>query len=131
MRRESDNWYRRIVRDSRYNDRKAKRQIDPTIPYISTSDLLELQNTQQNKCYYCWLDMSWMERSRNPRGLTLERLNNRLPHYKSNCVLACKRCNCKRYSPHHGLLLRYFAKWKALTFDPVVQVHGSRSPNYM
>ena len=131
MRRESDNWYKRIVRDSRYNDKKANRQIDPAIPYITTPDLLKLQNDQQNRCYYCWQGMSWMERSRNPRGLTLERLNNELPHYKSNCTLACKRCNSKRLSPNRGLLMRYFQRWKALTFDPVVQVQSIRSPNYV
>ena len=131
MRRESDNWYNRIVRDSRYNDKKANRQIDPAVAYVNTPHLFELQNIQQNKCHYCWQTMSWMERSRNPCGLTLERLNNDLPHYKSNCVLACKRCNSRRYSPNRGLLVRYFQKWKALTFDPVVQVQSSRSPNYV
>ena len=131
MLRESDNWYNRIVRDSRYNDKKANRQIDPAVAYVTTPDLLNLQNEQQNQCYYCWEGMGWMERSRNPCGLTLERLNNNLPHYKTNCVLACKRCNSRRYSKNRGLLMRYFKKWKALTFDPVVQFQSSRSPNYV
>jgi len=122
MRVESDNWYNRIVRDSRYNDRCANRTIVPTIPFITSKVLFAMQNIQQNKCYYCQEQMSWLERRSNKRGLTVERADNSLPHYISNCkALACKSCNSKRFSYEKGLLKRYFSIWK----DHALNVHVS------
>ena len=126
----SDRWYNRICRDAKYNDRKSCRVIDSTIPYITTTRLFELQNKQQNKCYYCFSNMCWYERKRNPLGLTLERLDNSLPHYESNCVLACKHCNSKRFTPEKGLLHRYFTKWRRLALDVQVQVDDDRRAGF-
>ena len=126
--RESDKWFNRIVRDSRYNDRRQDRYISPEHEYIDTETLLFLQQHQQNKCYYCQCQMNWLERRISKNGLTVERQNNDLPHYKSNCVgLCCKSCNSKRYSREHGLLLRYFTIWKKAALDVQVSVHGDRS----
>ena len=128
MRKESDKWFNRIVRDSRYNDRRQDRYISPNIEYVDTETLLFLQQDQQNKCYYCQCQMNWLERRRSKNGLTVERKNNDLPHYKSNCVgLCCKSCNSKRYKRDHGLLLRYFSKWKKAALDVHVTVRGDRS----
>ena len=127
MRREADNWYNRIVRDSRYNDRRAGRHIDPRIPFIDSHTLFEMQNLQQNRCYYCTHQMNWLERRTAKNGLTLERRDNNLPHYNSNCLaLCCKSCNSKRYSRDIGLLHRYFSKWKRATFDVLVKVDDDR-----
>ena len=115
--REHDRWYKRIVRDSRYNDRKAGRAIDPTCKFISTTRLFALQAKQNNKCYYCQTNMALTNRRSNPLGLTLERLDNQYPHYENNCVLACKRCNSKRYDHDLGLLKRYFSIWKQKVLD--------------
>jgi hypothetical protein len=128
--RTSDRWFARIPRDSRYNDGKAGRTINPTIPFIDTEYLFVLQNKQQNRCYYCAENMSWTERRKNLLGLTLERLDNDLPHYKNNCVLACKQCNSKRYSRETGLLTRYFKRWKQRALDPHVKVDDPRRPVY-
>ena len=130
MRREADNWYNRIVRDSKYNDTRKKRAIDVQIPYIDSKTLFKFQNAQQNKCYYCQVQMEWMERRSNKKGLTLERANNNVPHYITNCLgLACKSCNSKKKSREKGLLKRYFAKWKHLALDVTVTVDGERSPS--
>lgn len=117
---DSDRWYNRIVRDSRYNDRKAGRVIDPTRKFISTKRLFTLQENQANLCYYCQANMAHTNRRSNPNGLTLERLNNGYPHYEDNCVLCCKSCNSKRYSREVGLLKRYFSIWKHKALDPCV-----------
>ena len=129
--RESDNWYNRIVRDSRYNDRCRKRVIDPTIPFIDSKALFQMQHRQQNKCYYCQVEMEWLERRSNKKGLTVERLDNSLPHYTSNCLgLVCKSCNSKRYSREKGILKRYFTKWKEQALDVHVTVDlDGRSPS--
>ena len=132
MRKESDNWYNRIVRDSRYNDRRRNRTIDPQIPFINSATLFKMQNAQQNRCLYCLTQMEWMERRSNKKGLTVERGDNRLPHYISNCIgLACKSCNSKQYSHENGLLMRYFSKWKDIALNVHVQVDDPRSPSYI
>ena len=132
MRRESDNWYNRIVRDSRYNDRRKNRTIDPTIPFINSATLFRMQNDQQNKCLYCLTQMEWLERRSNKKGLTVERSDNRLPHYISNCLgLACKSCNSKQYTHEKGLLKRYFSKWKDFALNVHVKVDGTRYPSYI
>jgi hypothetical protein len=132
MRVESDKWYNRIVRDARYNDRKSGRHIDPNQKFITTRDLLEMQNKQQNKCYYCQIQMEWLERRKNKKGLTLERANNSLPHYTSNCLgLCCKSCNSKRFCKNLGLMKRYFSKWKELALDVHVKIDGTRRCSLM
>ena len=129
--RKADRWYNRIVRDSKHNDKRQGREIKPTLPYIDTNTLLEFQQLQQNKCYYCQCEMNWMERRSSKNGLTLERDNNALPHYKTNCVgLCCKSCNSKKYSTDKGLLKRYFCKWRDLALG-IHYKHELRSACYM
>ena len=121
--RESDKWFNRIVRDSRYNDRKARRFINPEIRFIDRKALIGMQNDQQNKCHYCLESMSWLERRTNKLGLTVERRDNSLPHYVSNCMgLVCKSCNSKRYSTERGILKRYFSIWKDLALNVHVKL---------
>ena len=134
MRKESDNWYNRIVRDSRYNDGRQNRTIDPRIPFINSVTLFKMQNDQQNKCLYCLTEMEWLERRSNKKGLTVERADNRLPHYISNCLgLACKSCNSKQFSREKGLLKRYFSKWKdfALNVHVTFDCDDTRCPSYI
>ena len=132
MRKESDNWYNRIVRDSRYNDRRQNRTIDPTIPFINSATLFKMQNDQQNRCLYCLTQMEWLERRSNKKGLTGERADNRLPHYITNCLgLACKSCNSKQYTRERGLLKRYFSKWKDFALNVHVKVDDARCPSYI
>ena len=126
-----DRWYYRIVRDSRCTDLKKKRGIDEVTPYVDVDYLFELQNRQQNKCWYCATNMNWMERRTCKEGLTLERKDNTKPHYKSNCVLCCKSCNSKRYDTNTGLMKRYFSKWKNAALDVHVLVDGQRRSSFV
>ena len=132
MRIEADKWYNRIPRDSRYNDRRQGRIIDQAVKYIDSQSLLDFQNDQENKCYYCGVQMNWLERRSCKTGLTLEREKNYLPHYKSNCLgLCCKSCNSKRYQREHGLLVRYLSKWKDLALNVHVKSDGNRGPSFV
>ena len=117
MGRVSDRWLNRIERDSRHNDKARGRAIDPTIPYINRETLVRLQQEQSNRCYYCQVPMDWLERRRTKNGLTLERLDNRQPHYIHNCVLCCKHCNASRFDTQTGILKRYFSIWKSKALD--------------
>ena len=49
------------------------------------------------KCHYC-CDTLIVEgfEGHNNKQFTLDRIDNKLPHYKSNCVIACLECNVKR-----------------------------------
>jgi len=131
MRLTSDLWFNKIPRDSKRNDRVAGRTEYDQADYINTAFLFHLQTKQQNKCYYCWSELSWMERRTAKNGLTVERINSTLPHIRSNCVLACKSCNSSRFTRKHGLLKRYFTKWRRRTFDVPHFVEDTRSASFL
>jgi hypothetical protein len=79
-----------------YADTKANRLYDPP-DYIDEPFLNELWNDQSNRCFYenCRCDLS-LEFTRNPNQISILRLDNVLPHVKSNCVLSCLQCNFSR-----------------------------------
>ena len=63
---------------------------------ITPEEFLELY-TLSAKCYYCFRECDMIPKSKyNSAGLTLERLDNTLPHTKNNCVIACLACNVLR-----------------------------------
>ena len=111
MKRDSDRWYRRIVRDCKASDYKAGREVNLE-NYVQSGQLEVMQDNQQNKCWYCQEQMCWLERRRARNGLTCERMDNSLPHETGNCKLACKRCNSRKFSREKGILMRYFCIWK-------------------
>jgi len=43
------------------------------------------------QCYYCKVELQYIDN--NDTLATIERLNNSIGHIKSNCVLACRKCN--------------------------------------
>jgi len=115
--RVADRWYKRIIRDSKCSDRKNKLPITYPDQYVTTHDLIYMQQEQENKCYHCLVFMNWLERRSSKNGLTLDRRNTQLPHYKDNVCLACKSCNSARYTKEKQLLKRYFNLWYHKTFD--------------
>jgi len=110
-----DRWPKRIIRDSRQADKRAKRTVSEA-EYLDEEWLENQQTVQQNLCYHCEGFMDWVKRNKSD-GLTAERLDEALPHHKSNCVLACKSCNSRRLSKEKSLLRKYFFRWYRLTFD--------------
>ena len=46
------------------------------------------------KCYHCNINFTYKNKCKS--FVTIERLNNSIGHIKSNCVLACYECNCKK-----------------------------------
>jgi hypothetical protein len=114
--RTSDRWYHRIIRDSIRSDLKNKFAVDYS-KYVTTPFLQELQNKQQNLCHICLDFMDWIERRSSKTGLTLDRLDNDLPHYRDNVKLACKSCNSARMSKDKQRLKRCFRRWYKRTFD--------------
>jgi hypothetical protein len=68
----------------------------PNHKIITPQEFLELY-TLSAKCYYCFRECDMIPKSKyNSAGLTLERLDNTLPHTYLNCVIACLGCNILR-----------------------------------
>jgi len=74
------------VSDKKYNRYDADRFIDRCF-------LKELIKDFPN-CYYCEVELQYIEY--NDTLATIERLDNSKGHIKSNCVIACRKCNLSR-----------------------------------
>ena len=61
--------------------------------FIDRCFLKELVKDYPN-CNYCNIELQHVEY--NETLATIERLNNSIGHIKSNCVLACRKCNYSR-----------------------------------
>ena len=75
---------------SRYGDKK-KNRFDPD--HFIDSDFLLGLIEDYRFCYYsdCKVELQFIQYTDNLASI--ERLNNKLGHIKSNCVLACLKCN--------------------------------------
>jgi hypothetical protein len=62
---------------------------------------IEMLMDESMKCYYCKIEMQLKEY--NSTLCTIERLDNGIGHIKSNCVLACKKCNVSKFGQRNNL----------------------------
>jgi hypothetical protein len=98
------NWEKVMVQSSKLADKRAskkypKRAIDPELKYISTEHIKWLMEAQYGDCVHCWKPLEYGEgvnRIKNPRGASIERIDNEYSHYEFNCVLSCGQCNSMR-----------------------------------
>jgi hypothetical protein len=82
-----NNW----IKSSRASDKKYKRyDADHFIDRCFLKGLVE----DNPNCYYCKIELQYIVY--NDDLSTIERLDNSIGHIKSNCVLACKKCNISR-----------------------------------
>jgi len=72
--------------DKKYNRFDVDRFIDKCF-------LKELVKDYPN-CYYCEVKLQYIDY--NDTLSTIERINNSIGHIKSNCVLACRKCNLSK-----------------------------------
>tara|TARA_R110000772_G_C13144373_1_gene424330 strand:+ start:121 stop:756 length:636 start_codon:yes stop_codon:yes gene_type:complete len=80
-----------IIRCSRRSDKKYNRyDANNFIDMCFLNGLFE----DYKKCYHCNIEFTYKNRCKS--FVTIERLNNSIGHIKSNCVLACFECNCKK-----------------------------------
>lgn len=87
-------WYKAIVKDSKYSDIYLNRVWNQE-GYITPDFVKFLNQQQEGKCIYCQVKMLYGEgQARNvPDGLSIQRMDNSIGHMKSNCVLSCLKCN--------------------------------------
>lgn len=89
---EEKNWPKRMIVGAKSTDRKKFNNVKT----VTKKFILNQQKLQNNKCFYCDCEMQYgfeINRSTNPKGVTLERISSNLPHINSNCVLICSECN--------------------------------------
>lgn len=68
--------------------------------YITIKDVLNLLNIQDNKCKFCGEEVNLKPnhtlKSRDLDAFSIDRINNKKAHIKSNCVISCFFCNANR-----------------------------------
>jgi len=83
---------RRLIDNSRTTDKKlGLHDIDN---FIDKKFVYNLVDKCSMKCYYCKCNMT--AGNSCSTHLSIERLDTTLGHIKSNCVLACLKCNHKK-----------------------------------
>ena len=67
------------------------------LQFIDFDCILEKLFECQNKCYYCKESVLVLyEYARDPKQWTVERIDNKLGHTKTNIEIACLQCNLRR-----------------------------------
>ena len=74
------------IKDKKYDRYDANNFIDKCFLQGLVEDYPE--------CYYCTIPLQYIEYQDDLA--TIERIDNSLGHIKSNCVIACKKCNISR-----------------------------------
>ena len=88
---------RYMVYNSKRSDKKYERFYVEE-EYISL-DFLEGLYQSNKKCYYCkvLMTLTFNLETKDKDQITIQRINNDLPHIKSNIVYSCYNCNCNKY----------------------------------
>jgi hypothetical protein len=74
-------------------DKVKKRNI--TSDYVTLNDVKKLLFKQEYKCYVCGDNVITEEwEAECLYQLTLDRIDNKLPHNKNNVLICCQYCNC-------------------------------------
>ncbi|UMM32809.1 hypothetical protein L5515_006485 [Caenorhabditis briggsae] len=100
----------------RQQDEKAKRPpCDLTVDCVR--EILENGN---HRCIYCWLKLcsyTW----------SLDRIDNALPHTKSNCVVSCIKCNKARSDKMFKEFYRHKAMLRFEKDHPMIWLFGEEN----
>ena len=104
-------------KDIKYNRYDANNHIDK--PFIE-----QLFYEQDYRCIYCEGEMMLQCDAYSPELLTVERMDNKLGHIKSNCVLACLACNNERGHQYS------FEKFKETMINRK-EIIGKRFPDHI
>ena len=87
-----------MVRSSRQNDKKYNRLDENNfidLPFLYTK--LEDYKQEDMNCYWCKKIMNFNPEDKKDL-ITIERLDNKIGHIKSNCEFCCYYCNIKKIS---------------------------------
>ncbi len=96
-----DNWNRTIANNSRDHDLKKwdADEMEDFGEYLTKERVSDLFIMQKGECFYdCGAGIMEVgcDRKKNPNAVTIERIDNAVPHVAENCVLVHHRCNMIR-----------------------------------
>lgn len=88
------------LQDMIYNSKKADNKSERFYEeddYITLDFLQGLYQSNMN-CFYCkvLMSMTFNPKTKDKDQITIQRINNDLPHIKSNIVYSCFECNCNK-----------------------------------
>ena len=85
------------VQNYKNQDNKAKRAFKAD-DYIDEEFIFTQQKKMNNKCSYCLKDLEIFIDNDNTvkSNLTIDRIDNKLAHIKSNCKICCHHCNVSK-----------------------------------
>ena len=110
------NCLKKTIKNSRVTDTARKRYVKNN--YMDIDHLFRLLVKQNNKCYYCNVEMEHIRdytQGMHNNLLTTERIDNTKAHTKNNVVLCCWKCNTKRGD-----------NYTSDEFKKLVKEHGKR-----
>ena len=84
----------KMIYGSRKSDKNIEKDDDYEDNFIDYAYIEKLIKICNNKCIYCNVDFNY--KNMNGNMITIERLNNKLPHTKNNTTLCCLTCNVRR-----------------------------------
>ncbi|ULT87159.1 hypothetical protein L3Y34_006741 [Caenorhabditis briggsae] len=102
----------------RQQDEKAKR---PPCN-LTVNCVREILENGNHSCIYCWLELgsdTW----------SLDRIDNALPHAKSNCVASCIKCNKARSDKMFKEFYRHKAMLRFEKDHPMIWLFGEENKN--
>jgi hypothetical protein len=86
---------------SGYKSQDVEKDLFNEPEFVDYKSVLEKMTECKNQCYYCKnLVHVLYEFVREPKQWTLERIDNKLGHNKTNVVIACLNCNLHRKTMH-------------------------------
>ena len=90
-----------MITSNKKND-KSKNIYDEE-HHIDMDYLNRLHEVQDGLCIYCkcLMELDFNNETRNPKQISIQRINNNIGHIKINCVFSCLSCNCKRQENNH------------------------------
>ena len=85
------------INNYKNQDKKANRDFISD-DYIDEDFIFNQIKKTNNKCSYCKKDLElFIDNENNVKSdLTIDRINNKLPHIKSNCKICCLICNVNK-----------------------------------
>jgi hypothetical protein len=101
------NW----IKHSRSSD-KERNRFD--IVNFIDKDFCRLLIQEYPRCYYNDCNVELQYRNHNGTLATIERLNNNIGHIKTNCVLACLKCNLANRPQYYNVSYYHFCEYCGL-----------------
>lgn len=89
------NWDKALLRTCRKHDKVHGREFSLNEDWIQ-----KMLYAQYNLCYICGDEMLLINGTRNPKQISVNRVDNSKGHIKGNVILTCFHCNMLQNSKH-------------------------------